>query len=136
MSDLRSNIGRIKELKVLELQDKGFSSRQIAKLAHVSLRDVTKFIHRISNKKKSPSSTSIHDEIILEYRVNNLRHEVRDLELQRQNLKNEVKDLCTQKYHIQIQLRARQSELDSVKRNLEYERFSKEILNDIYIEGE
>jgi hypothetical protein len=61
---------------------------------------------------------------------------VRDLELQRQNLKNEVKDLCAQKYHIQIQLRARQSELDSVKRNLEYERFSKEILNDIYIEGE
>ena len=45
---------------------------------------------------------------------------------------NEVNDLRAQKYNIQIQVNARQAELDAVRRKLEYERFSKEILEDIF----
>ena len=37
------------------------------------LRDVSKFINLAKNNMKSPSSTSIHDEIVLECRVNLLR---------------------------------------------------------------
>jgi DNA-binding NarL/FixJ family response regulator len=81
-----------KELKVLELYHQGISYREIAKRVHLSLRDVTKYIHRISNKTKSMSTTSIHDEVVLEYRVNGLRHEVRVLESQKESVKNEVKD--------------------------------------------
>jgi septal ring factor EnvC (AmiA/AmiB activator) len=79
--------------------------------------------------------TSIHDEIILEYRVNFLRSEVRELEGQRKNLKDEINSLRAQKYDVMNQFRARQSELDAVKRDLEYERFSKEILKDIFTES-
>lgn len=136
MSDKRSERRHTKELKVLGLHNQGYSSRQIAKEAHVSLREVTKYIQAFSNKRKSPSTTSINDEIVLEYRVNLLRSEVRDLKMERDNLKSEVKDLRAQKYNAQIQLRAKQSELDVMKRNLEYERFSKEILNDIFAEGQ
>ena len=88
------------------------------------------------NSRKSPSSTSIHDEIILEYRVNLLRSEVRDLATERDNLKNEVTDLRSQKYNLQIQVRARQSELVVVKRVLEYKKFSKEILDENFTEGQ
>lgn len=126
----------MKELKVLELHDQGFSYRKIASLVHLSLRDVTKYIHRISNKTNSPSTISVMDEVVLEYRVNLLRSEVRVLEKERDNLKNEVKDLRAQKYDLVNQVRARQSELDVVKRNLEYERFSKEILEGIFTEGQ
>lgn len=124
MSDIRSERERIKELKVLELHDKGFSFRQIAKLAHVSLREVTKYVHRISNKTKSPSSTSVMDEVVLEYRISGMKHELRDLKMEKNNLMNEVRDLRAQKYKTMNQLRIKQSELDVVKRNLEYERFS------------
>ncbi|MGC1132617.1 MAG: hypothetical protein WA941_07330, partial [Nitrososphaeraceae archaeon] len=127
---------KMKELKVLELHDQGFSYRKIASLVHLSLRDVTKYIHRISNKTNSPSTISVMDEVVLEYRVNLLRSEVRVLEKERDNLKNEVKDLRAQKYDLVNQVRARQSELDVVKRNLEYERFSKEILEGIFTEGQ
>lgn len=123
-------------MKVLELHDQGFSYRKIASLVHLSLRDVTKYIHRISNKTNSPSTISVMDEVVLEYRVNLLRSEVRGLEKERDNLKNEVKDLRAQKYDLVNQVHARQSELDVVKRNLEYERFSKEILEGISTEGQ
>jgi orotate phosphoribosyltransferase-like protein len=73
MSDTRSDRRKFKELKVLELHDKGFSSRKIASLVHLSLRDATKYIHRFSNKTKSPSTKSIMDEIVLEYRVSEYR---------------------------------------------------------------
>lgn len=88
---------KMKELKVLELHDQGFSYRKIASLVHLSLREVTKYIHRISNKTKSPSTTSVMDEVVLEYRVNMLRSEVRDLEIQIGNLKDELEDLRAQK---------------------------------------
>lgn len=91
---------KMKELKVLELHDQGFSYRKIASLVHLSLRDVTKYIHRISNRTNSPSTISVMDEVVLEYRVNLLRSEVRVLEKERDNLKNEVKDLRAQKYDL------------------------------------
>jgi hypothetical protein len=131
MSDMRSERRKLKEQKVLELHDRGYSSRQIASIVHMSLRDVTKYIHRISNKRKSPSTTSVMDEVVLEYRVNGLRCQVRDLNLKRDNLLNEADDLRAQKYNVLNQLRARQSELDVVKRNLETEKFLNEILRDI-----
>ena len=59
------------------------------------------------NKWKSRSLTSIHDEIILEYQVNLLRSEVRDINLERGKLRNELADLSAQKYNIQIQVPAR-----------------------------
>ena len=133
MSDTRSDRRRTKELKVLELHDKGFSSRQIAKLAHVSLREVTKYIQR-TNKRKSLATSSIHDEIVLEYTVNLLRSEVRDLKKERDNLKIEVRDLRAQKNDLQILLGAKRSKLETVKRELEYESFSKEMLKDIFTE--
>jgi predicted transcriptional regulator len=117
MSDIRSNIRRIKELKVLELHDKGFSSRKIASLVRLSLRDVTKYIHRISNKTKSPSTNSIMDEVVLEYKVSGLRREVRDLKIERNNLKNKVTDLRAQEYNLLNQVRAKQTELDSLNRD-------------------
>ncbi|MGH9953991.1 MAG: hypothetical protein ACRD5J_20440, partial [Nitrososphaeraceae archaeon] len=61
----------------------------------------------ISNKRKSQSSTSINDEIVLEYRVNPLRSEVRDLKVERDNLKNEVNDLRVENVRVQNQLRER-----------------------------
>jgi predicted transcriptional regulator len=127
---------KMKELKVLELHDQGFSYRKIASLVHLSLRDVTKYIHRISNKTNSPSTISVMDEVVLEYRVNLLRFEARVPEKERDNLKNEVKDLRAQKYDLVNQVHARQSELDVMKRNLEYERFSNEILEGIFTEGQ
>ena len=110
MSEIRSERRKTKELKVLELYDKGLSYRKIASLVHLSLRDVTKYIHRISNKTTSPSTTSLMDEVVLEYRVNSLLHEVRDLKIERDNLKNEIRDLLAQKYDLQNQMRGRQLE--------------------------
>jgi len=136
MSDIRSERKRIKELKVLELHDKGFSSRQIASIVHMSLRDVIEYIQRISNKRKSPSMTSTHDEIVLEYTVNLLRSEVRDLRIERDYLKNEVNDLREQKYNLMNQVRAKKVELGTLKRDLQTEKFFNEILKDISTEGQ
>jgi len=83
MSETLSDKRNMKELRVLELHQQGYSYRKIASLVHLSLRDVTKYIHRISNKTKSPSTTSIMDEVILEYRVTRLRREVKDLQIER-----------------------------------------------------
>lgn len=131
MSDTRLDRKREKELKVFELYQQGLSYRKIAKEARLSLRDVAKYIHRISNKTKSPSTTSVMDEVVLEYRVNLLRSQVRDLKIERENLKKEVNDLRAQKFNILTQLHARQIEFDDVKRDLEYERFSDEVFKDI-----
>ena len=119
---------KMKELGVLKLHSQGYSYRQIAKTIHMSLRDVAKYVQTISNKKESQSRTSIHDEIVLEYRVNLLRSEVRDLELERQRLMDELAELRAQKYNLQIQLRTKQSELETKK-------FS-ELLNDIFTEDQ
>ena len=110
MSETRSERRKTKERKVLELNSQGLSYRKIAKEVHVSLRDVVKYIQRISNKRESQSRTSIHDEIILEYRVNLLRSEMKDLESQRKNLRDEINNLRAQKYDLLNQLCARQSE--------------------------
>ncbi len=67
------------------------------KLVHLSLRDVSKFINLAADKTRTPSTTSIHDLIILEYRVSNYRYELRDLSLEKENLENEVNDLRAQK---------------------------------------
>jgi cell division protein FtsB len=98
MSETRSDRRKTKEQKVLELCNQGYPYRKIASLVHLSLRDVTKFVNLASNKIMSPSVTSIHDEIILEYRVNLLRSELEDLKIERDSLKDEVKDLRAQKY--------------------------------------
>jgi len=136
MPETRSDRKKSKELTVLELYDQGLSYRKIAKEAHLSLRDITRFVRMVSNKTRSPTSTSIMDEVVLEYRVTGLRREVKDLQMEKDNLMNEVKDLRAQKYDVMNQLRARQSELDAVKRDLEYEKFSKEVLKDIFTESQ
>jgi transcriptional regulator len=133
-SQTLSDKRRTKELKVLQLHEQGYTYRKIASIIHLSLRDVTKFIHRISNNTKSPSTTSLMDEVVLEYRVNGLKHQVRDLRIEKDTLMNEVTDLRAQKYNLQIQVCARQAELDAVKRNLECEKFSRELVNDNFIE--
>jgi hypothetical protein len=129
MSEMRSERRKMKEMMVFELYNKGMTSRKIASLVHLSLRDVIKYIHRISDKTKSPSTVSVMDEVVLEYRVSGLRREVKDLQIERANLINEVKDLREQKFNLQIQLRAKQSELDVVKRDLGYE-ILRNIFND------
>ena len=48
------------------------------------------------------------DEVVLEYGVNNLLHEVRDLKIERDNLRNEIRDLRAQKYDLQNQMRGKQ----------------------------
>jgi hypothetical protein len=136
MSETRSEMMKLKELKVLELHDKGFSYRQIASIVHMSLRDIIKYIHRLSNKTKSPSSTSVMDEVVLEYRVNLLRSEVRDLRTERDNLMNGVNDLREQKYDLMNQVRTKKVELDALKRDLETEDFFNKILKDIPTEGQ
>ncbi len=45
------------------------------------------------------------DEVVLEYRVNNLLHEVRNLKIERDDLKNEIRDLRSKKYDLQNQIR-------------------------------
>ena len=127
---------RMKGLKVLELFDQGYSYRKIAQLVHISLRDVSKFINLAADKNRTPSTTSIHDLIILEYRVSNYRQELRDLKLEKEDLKNEVNYLRAQKYDLLNQLRWRQSELDAMKWNLKYEKFSREFLNGIFTEDQ
>lgn len=130
-SQTLSDKRRTKELRVLQLHEQGYSYKKIASEVHLSLRDVSKFINLAMNKRKSPSVTSIHDEILLEYRVNLLRSEVRDLTIERDNLKNELAELRAEYRKTQCNLRIKQSELDVVRRNLIYEEFSKEILEDI-----
>src|SRR5918996_174203 len=87
---------KMKGLKVLELFDQGYSYRKIAKLVHLSLRDASKLINLAADKTKTPSTASFHHFIILEYRVNLLRSQVRDLALQKEDLTNEVNDLREQ----------------------------------------
>lgn len=72
------------------------------------------------------------DEVVLEYRVAGLKWEVRDLKIERDNLMNELTNLRAQKYDVMNHLLSQQSKLDAVRRNLEYERFSKELLEDIF----
>ena len=126
----------MKELRVIELHQQGYSYRKIASLVHLSLRDVTKYIHRISNKTKSPSTTSIMDEVILEYRVTGLRREVKDLQIERENLNRELADLHALKIKVQNELYVKRFELDSMMRKLENEKFSKEIMKDIFTKGQ
>jgi DNA-binding NarL/FixJ family response regulator len=76
---------KTKAAKVLELFNQGYSYRKIAKLVHLSLRDVSKFINLAADKYRTPSTTSIHD-LILEYRVSNYRHELRDLRLEKETV--------------------------------------------------
>ena len=64
-SQTPSDKKKMKELKVLELYQQGLSYRRIASLVHLSLRGVTKYIHRISNKTKSQSTVSVMDEVVL-----------------------------------------------------------------------
>jgi hypothetical protein len=54
--------------------------------------------------------------------------------MERDQLINEVNDLSAQKYELLNQLDARQSELDALKRDLEFEKFLNEILKDISTE--
>src|ERR687891_1450484 len=105
---------KMKGLKVLELFNQGYSYRKIAKLLHMSLRDVSKFINLAADQTKTPSTASFHDFIILEYRVNLLRSQVRDLGLQKENLTNEVTDLRAQISNAEDQLRAKQSETEKL----------------------
>jgi hypothetical protein len=119
---------KMKEMRVLELHDQGYTYRKISDLVHLSLRDVTKVINLTF---KSPSVTTIHDEIILEYRVNGLGCEVRDLKIEKENLMRKLNDLRAQKHDLQIQVFSKQSQLDTIKWNLENEKFSMEILNDV-----
>ena len=127
---------KMKELRVLELHQQRYSYRKIASLVHLSLRDVTKNIHRISNKTKSPSTTSIIDEVILEYRVTGLRREVKELQIERENLNRELVDLHALKIKVQNELYVKRFELDSMMMKLENEKFSKEIMKDIFTKGQ
>ena len=136
MSETLSDKRKMKELRVLELHQQRYSYRKIASLVHLSLRDVTKYIHRISNKTKSPSTTSIMDEVILEYRVTGLRREVKDLQIERENLNRELADLHVLKIKVQNELYVKRFELDSMMRKLENEKFSKEIMKDIFTKGQ
>jgi predicted transcriptional regulator len=125
MSETLSDKRNMKELRVLELHQQGYSYRKIASLVHLSLRDVTKYIHRISNKTKSASTTSIMDEVILEYRVTGLRREVKDLQIEREKLNRELADLHALKIKVQNELYVKRVELDSMMRKLENEKFFK-----------
>jgi predicted transcriptional regulator len=136
MSETLSDKRKMKELRVLELHQQGYSYRKIASLVHLSLRDVTKYIHRISNKTKSPSTTSIMDEVILEYRVTGLRREVKDLQIEREKLNRELADLHALKIKVQNELYVKRFDLDSMMRKLENEKFSKEIMKDIFTKGQ
>lgn len=78
---------KVKGPRVLELFNQGHSYREIAKLVHMSLRDVSKFINLAEDRTGTPS---IHDLIIQEYRVSSYRHELRDLRLQKDHLTTEV----------------------------------------------
>jgi cytidylate kinase len=135
-SQTLSNRRKMKELEVLKLHSQGYSYRHIAKNIHMSLRDVAKYVQTISNKRESQSRTSINDEIVLEYRVNLLRSEVRDLELKRQSLRDELDEFRAKKIKVRNQLHHKQSELDAVKRDMASEKFSKEVLKDISPEGQ
>jgi hypothetical protein len=64
-----------------------------SKEVHLSLREVFMYVQTISNKRESPSVTSIHDEMVLEYTVNLLRSKVRDLRMEIDKLKNELNGL-------------------------------------------
>ena len=109
MSGIRSDRRKLKKLKVLELYDQGLSYRKIVSTVHMSLRDVAKYVQRVSNKTKSPSAVSVMDEVVLEYRMNLLRSEVKDLKIERDDLKNEVNDLRAQEYDLQIHARDKQN---------------------------
>ena len=128
----RSDTRKAKELKVLQLYNQGYSYRKIAKEVHLSLRDVSRYIHRISNKSKSPSTTSVMDEVVLEYRVNGLRREVKDLKMEKDKLKNELADLRAEIWNVHYKLCDKKSELESVKMNLYSQKLCNEVLKDIF----
>ena len=62
----------------------------------VSLGDVTKYMHIISKKTESPSTSCVMVEVVLGYRVCGLRREAKDLQIGRDNFRNEVNDLRAQ----------------------------------------
>ena len=106
---------KTKATKVLELFNQGYSYWKIAKLVHLSLRDVSKFINLAADKYRTPSTTSIHD-LILEYRVSNYRHELRDLRLEKDinNL-----ELLTNPSHVWNRI----SEALSIDNNIKWTRY-------------
>jgi predicted nucleic acid-binding Zn-ribbon protein len=76
------------------------------------------------------------DEVILEYRVTGLRREVKDLQIEREKLNRELADLHALKIKVQNELYVKRVELDSMMRKLENEKFSKEIMKDIFTKGQ
>ena len=76
------------------------------------------------------------DEVILEYRVTGLRREVKDLQIERENLNRELADLHALKIKVQNELYVKRFDLDSMMRKLENEKFSKEIMKDIFTKGQ
>jgi predicted nucleic acid-binding Zn-ribbon protein len=76
------------------------------------------------------------DEVILEYRVTRLRREVKDLQIERENLNRELADLHALKIKVQNELYVKRFDLDSMMRKLENEKFSKEIMKDIFTKGQ
>ena len=86
--------------------------RKIANLVHLSLRDVSKFINLAADKTRTPSTASIHDLIILEYRVLNYRNELKDFRLEKEILKIEVNDLRAQKILLQNKLHVKINDLE------------------------
>jgi hypothetical protein len=54
------------------------------------------------------------DEVVLEYRVNGLRHEVRDLELQKENIVRELRDIHAQESNLEDQASANKSEIEKL----------------------
>ena len=76
------------------------------------------------------------DEVVLEYRVTGLKREVKNLQMERENLNKELADLCVLKIKVQNELYVKRFELDSMMRKLENEKFSKEIMKDIFTKGQ
>ena len=73
------------------------------------------------------------DEVLLEYRVNLLRSEVKDLESQKMKFKKWIgrfarAEICKMQYR----LRAKKSKLEAVMLNLYSQKLCKEVLKDIF----
>lgn len=69
-------------------------------------------------------------------RVTGLRREVKDLQIERENPNRELADLHALKIKVQNELYVKRFELDSMMRKLENEKFSKEIMKDIFTKGQ
>jgi predicted nucleic acid-binding Zn-ribbon protein len=72
------------------------------------------------------------DEVVLEYRVNGLRREVKDLKMEKDKLKNELADLRAEIWNVHYKLCDKKSELESVKMNLYSQKLCNEVLNDLF----